>query len=127
MFPQMTKVAIGPTRTNNAVCRLVEFEDGSARVETWRNGAWVPGRAAKASVAKGPPASADLLARLGVPPMSGVPRHDPEPIQIRVAKLRRCLMCGHDFESAWAGERICPNCRGSHAFESGTGLGEQYR
>jgi hypothetical protein len=126
MFPQMTKVAIGPTRTNSTVCRLVEFEDGSARVETWRKGAWVPGRAAKASVAKGPPACADLLARLGVPPMPGEPKHDPEPLRVYAAKLRLNLMCRRTFESAWAGERICRKCKGGDQFAVAAALSDQF-
>jgi hypothetical protein len=28
-------------------------------------------------------------------------------------KRRACLCCAGPFESAWAGERICPRCKGS--------------
>jgi hypothetical protein len=28
-------------------------------------------------------------------------------------KKRACLCCTGAFESAWAGERICPRCKGS--------------
>lgn len=28
-----------------------------------------------------------------------------------VAKQRRCLACGHDFPSDWAGHRICDPCK----------------
>lgn len=31
-------------------------------------------------------------------------------------KRRVCLCCAGDFESAWAGERICPRCKGSAAW-----------
>ena len=36
-----------------------------------------------------------------------------------VAKERRCLMCGTDFKSAHAGERICGKCRQSKAWRDG--------
>ena len=34
-------------------------------------------------------------------------------------KIRRCLMCRKDFESAWAGERICRKCKSSSAWRNG--------
>ena len=34
-------------------------------------------------------------------------------------KLRRCLMCGKDFLSEWAGNRICKKCRSSAAWKQG--------
>ena len=36
-----------------------------------------------------------------------------------VPKVRKCLMCGNSFESAWSGERICKRCKGSSAWKSG--------
>ena len=42
---------------------------------------------------------------------------DVEPQYIR--KLRRCLMCGQDFESDWAGERICRKCKSTEAYRRG--------
>lgn len=126
MFPQIVKVAIGPTRTHSTVSRLVEFEDGSARVETWRNRAWVPSGAAMASVAKGHPASADLLARLGVPPIPDEPKRDSEPLRVYIARPRLCLMCRRTFESAWSGERTCPRCKHNHDFADGAALSDQY-
>lgn len=36
-----------------------------------------------------------------------------------VAKQRRCLMCGTDFHSAHAGERVCSRCRQSKAWREG--------
>ena len=39
----------------------------------------------------------------------------PEP----VAKRRRCLMCGTDFHSDHAGQRVCPKCRQSKAWREG--------
>jgi protein-arginine kinase activator protein McsA len=38
---------------------------------------------------------------------------------VAVAKLRRCLMCGTDFKSAHAGERVCAKCRHSKAWREG--------
>ncbi|MFO0997941.1 MAG: hypothetical protein U1F33_14775 [Alphaproteobacteria bacterium] len=37
-----------------------------------------------------------------------------------VAKERRCLRCQESFTSAWHGERICPKCKSSHSWRSGT-------
>jgi len=37
-------------------------------------------------------------------------------------KIRKCLMCGTPFPSAWAGERICRRCKSSARWRSG-GLG----
>jgi len=43
------------------------------------------------------------------------------------AKVRRCLMCGRDFESAWAGERVCKRCRSSHDWRHGmAGTGKPF-
>lgn len=36
-----------------------------------------------------------------------------------VAKVRRCLMCGTDFHSAHAGERVCSRCRQSKVWREG--------
>ena len=35
------------------------------------------------------------------------------------AKLRSCLRCQDEFPSEWAGERICPRCKGTSAWRSG--------
>lgn len=37
----------------------------------------------------------------------------------RQEKLRRCLSCGEDFPSAWAGERVCKRCRSSSRWRQG--------
>jgi len=34
-------------------------------------------------------------------------------------KLRRCMMCGENFESDWAGERICRRCKSTEAYRRG--------
>jgi hypothetical protein len=36
-----------------------------------------------------------------------------------VPTRRRCLRCEATFDSAWAGERICPSCKGTAAWRSG--------
>ncbi len=33
-------------------------------------------------------------------------------------KVRNCLACRRPFESAWAGERICPKCKSSSSWRS---------
>jgi len=35
------------------------------------------------------------------------------------AKTRQCLVCRHQFQSEWAGERICPKCKSTAAWRSG--------
>lgn len=37
-------------------------------------------------------------------------------------KLRHCLRCSSPFNSAWAGERICVQCKGTAAWRQGTPL-----
>lgn len=37
-------------------------------------------------------------------------------------KIRQCLRCRSDFESAWAGERICSRCKSSNAWRSSVPL-----
>jgi hypothetical protein len=38
--------------------------------------------------------------------------------EVRVKK-RPCLVCREQFESAWAGERICRKCKSTAAWRSG--------
>ncbi|MBK1698956.1 hypothetical protein [Rhodovibrio salinarum] len=45
------------------------------------------------------------------------PEHEPAPPKIRI-----CLRCQTEFESAWAGERICKACKSTHAWRSGEGV-----
>ncbi len=35
-------------------------------------------------------------------------------------KVRNCLACRRRFTSAWAGERICPKCKRSRSWRSGS-------
>ena len=36
------------------------------------------------------------------------------------SKVRNCLACRRRFKSAWAGERICPKCKHSRSWRSGS-------
>jgi hypothetical protein len=36
-----------------------------------------------------------------------------------IRKARLCLKCSTTFQSEWVGERICPRCKGTHAWRSG--------
>ena len=38
-----------------------------------------------------------------------------------IAKQRLCLMCAKRFDSAWAGERICPLCKGKSLWRASLG------
>jgi hypothetical protein len=42
---------------------------------------------------------------------------DDAPSQDR-PKIRKCLRCATEFESAWAGERICKRCKSSNSWKS---------
>ncbi len=35
------------------------------------------------------------------------------------SRVRRCLACGEQFESAWSGERICRSCKAKASWRSG--------
>jgi Zn finger protein HypA/HybF involved in hydrogenase expression len=39
-----------------------------------------------------------------------------------VPKVRQCLRCNDTFPSKWSGERICPRCKSSNAWRTGTPL-----
>ena len=53
------------------------------------------------------------------PPRVEAPRDQPA---LEVRKVRKCLACSVAFSSEWAGERICPRCKGSAAWQNGTPL-----
>jgi len=44
---------------------------------------------------------------------------DPKQESDTEAKVRSCLICRRDFASAWAGERICRNCKSTSAWRNG--------
>ena len=41
------------------------------------------------------------------------------PERVHKAKARTCLMCSENFESAWAGERICGKCKALAVWRNG--------
>jgi hypothetical protein len=40
--------------------------------------------------------------------------------EVQLRKTRKCLRCRDTFDSEWAGERICPRCKSSQAWKSGS-------
>lgn len=46
---------------------------------------------------------------------------DPRPSD-PVSRTRRCLKCGADFPSEWAGQRVCAKCKKKVGWRSGTSL-----
>lgn len=42
-----------------------------------------------------------------------------DPLHTDDPKVRQCLRCQAEFESLWAGERICARCKGSTTWRSG--------
>ena len=38
---------------------------------------------------------------------------------VRQAKPRRCLLCSVQFDSEWAGDRVCHRCRRSSTWRQG--------
>lgn len=34
-------------------------------------------------------------------------------------KVRKCLLCSTEFESEWAGERVCKKCKATAAWRQG--------
>ncbi len=43
----------------------------------------------------------------------------PDPDAADAPKTRHCLQCQSEFQSSWAGERICPKCKGKSAWRIG--------
>jgi len=54
--------------------------------------------------------------------MTFLPERKPssEPQTGDVPKVRQCLRCKSRFASEWSGERVCPRCKSSNAWRSGT-------
>ena len=40
-------------------------------------------------------------------------------IHTQTQKIRKCLLCSTDFESEWAGERVCKKCKATAAWRQG--------
>lgn len=55
------------------------------------------------------------MTRLKTPPTKPAEVEEPK-LDI---KMRRCLMCTRNFESEWAGERICRKCKSTSTWKSG--------
>ncbi len=49
-----------------------------------------------------------------------IPDGDIDPKVRNDPKMRNCLACRRPFESAWAGERICPKCKSSSSWRTGS-------
>ncbi len=47
-----------------------------------------------------------------------VPTKDEER-DIVTQKTRKCLLCGTQFASEWAGERVCKKCKATAAWRQG--------
>lgn len=45
--------------------------------------------------------------------------HKPKPDNADARKRRKCLMCSNQFNSDWAGDRVCKSCRNSRAWKDG--------
>ena len=72
MAPTILGILSPPSRVNGGVFRVVEMSDGMAVVESLTSGGrWIPGGISIGSVAKAPPASADLIARISATPETG--------------------------------------------------------
>lgn len=47
-----------------------------------------------------------------------------EPSGVATVRLQRmCLNCRVSFDSAWAGERVCPRCKATTAWRNGASIG----
>ena len=63
------RVAVGSVNLGGMLGRIVEFDDGSRSVETWRRQSegWVHGRADVAEIMGAPPAMPNRLIEYGIP------------------------------------------------------------
>ena len=48
-----------------------------------------------------------------------VPTKDDDERNNTVQKTRKCLLCSTDFNSEWAGERVCKKCKATAAWRQG--------
>lgn len=46
----------------------------------------------------------------------GSNKSKPESDRRHEAKVRKCLKCRNEFDSAWSGQRICGPCKGSSEY-----------
>ncbi len=51
------------------------------------------------------------------------PEYQMKPSSDSMVRLQRlCLNCKAVFDSAWAGERVCPRCKGTTAWRNGASI-----
>ena len=51
------------------------------------------------------------------------PEYQMKPSSDSMVRQRRlCLHCKVAFDSAWAGERVCPRCKGTTAWRNGASI-----
>ncbi len=48
-----------------------------------------------------------------------LPSKDEEFREHHTQKTRKCLLCTTNFESEWAGERVCKKCKATAAWRQG--------
>jgi hypothetical protein len=60
------RVVEGPVKIDGGVSRLIEFSDGSGRVETWGPDGWRKGGASISELLSAPDAKPEFLAKVGV-------------------------------------------------------------
>ena len=56
----------------------------------------------------------------GAPRVLATPGYQMKPSSDTLVRLpRACLSCKAVFDSAWAGERVCPRCKGTTTWRNG--------
>ena len=81
MAPNLKAVSVfaGPVRLETGeVSRMVNLSDGRLRIETWSGKDWVEGGAGGHEFIDRPPASPELMTRLGIPD-DGLPEDQSAP------------------------------------------------
>jgi hypothetical protein len=63
----VVNVCLEPCWIDGAISRAVELSDGTGRIETWVNGAWVVGSARWTEFLTARPATPEELAEAGIP------------------------------------------------------------
>ena len=94
----MTKV-LETGKIDGGAYRWVEFADGSARVEEWRGGKWIPGGATFNEFFFTPPVSPRFAAELGIPPEDLIierekPKAEKPPEDLTASRLRAAIDLG---------------------------------
>jgi hypothetical protein len=102
--------------------RWVEFADGSARVEEWRGGKWVPGGATFDVFFETPPVGAAFARRLGIPPEDLMierekPKEDKPPENLTAKRLREAIDLGVKLAEEEALFKLAMKARQTRAAE----------